>query len=106
MWRNFPQLHGIPFGQVQWKLEGAILLGFQRLVVNEKNEKRIITVVNPSDDTILEKEDDLLVIAECGGTISLTGNYSPSLPKKKLNTVPHFKSAERQHGFNFKILTV
>ncbi|KAL6063398.1 Ion channel CASTOR, variant 2 [Balamuthia mandrillaris] len=77
--RNFPELEGRKFGELQERVQGAVVLGLQRRGKREESSRgkadehtfEYKTVLNPSDEFVLEKEDEVLVLAECGGAFDL-----------------------------------
>mmetsp|Transcript_2180 Transcript_2180/g.6488 ORF Transcript_2180/g.6488 Transcript_2180/m.6488 type:complete len:752 (+) Transcript_2180:101-2356(+) len=84
--QHWPQLDGLTFGEVLYRFKDAIPLGVRR-------KEGGIMVLNPTDDTIIEPGDGILVLAEDDDTyhpetaplVASEGSswsYSKSLEKK------------------------
>lgn len=71
--KSFPQLGGRPFGKAQWHVDGAVVCG-----VRKQNGGKVL--LNPSDELMLEKGDELLVVAENEGSFSLVPAKEPQVP--------------------------
>lgn len=74
--KAFPELAGRPFGEAQWRMKDAVVVGVRRPGAGGPN--RGITL-NPPDDFVMEPKDELLVLAEDDDTFSLTANHQPQV---------------------------
>ncbi len=63
----FPQLDGQPFSTAQWRLKDAVAVGVRRV----EADGQVRCVLNPPEDFVLRREDQLLVLAEDDDTFSL-----------------------------------
>lgn len=71
--KAFPQLAGRPFGKAQWYIEGAVVCGVRQKATGQ-------TVLNPPDELVLQKGDELLVIAEDDDSFALVPAKEPLVP--------------------------
>ncbi len=70
--KDIPQLIGRPFGKAQWHVDGAVVCG-----VRKKAGKLLL---NPPDELVLERGDELLVVAENGDSTTLVPAKKPPVP--------------------------
>jgi ion channel POLLUX/CASTOR len=90
--KAFPELNGEPFGDAQWKMKDAVVVGYRR---PQREQTPAVTVLNPKDDVILEDGDELLVIAEDDDSFSLTASHAPTLPDAFKGATPIARKPER-----------
>lgn len=90
--KKFPELSGKPFGDAQWKMKDAVVVGYRRPA---KGDAPAATVLNPPDGVFLEADDELLVIAVDDDTFSLTANHQPALPEGFGGAEPISRAPER-----------
>jgi Trk K+ transport system NAD-binding subunit len=81
--KYYPEIVGKKFGDLQWKMKDAIVLGIERTILDPTtNENNLQTILNPPDDFIIEKNDELLVLAEESAPFGFTANHKPVEPKR------------------------
>ena len=90
--KAFPELAGQPFGEAQWKMKDAVVVGYRRPATEEAAAQ---TVLNPKDDVLLEEGDELLVIAEDDDSFSLTAQHEPETPADFKGATPIARQPER-----------
>jgi len=90
--KAFPELTGQPFGDAQWKMKDAVVVGYRRPATEETPAA---TVLNPKDDVLLEEGDELLVIAEDDDSFSLTAQHAPQTPADFKGATPIARQPER-----------
>ncbi|MBS1149936.1 MAG: potassium transporter TrkA [Myxococcaceae bacterium] len=90
--KSFPELAGKPFGDAQWKMKDAVVVGYRR---PEHGETPAATILNPKDEVLLEATDELLVIAEDDDSFSLTAAHAPELPEGFKGATPMSRQPER-----------
>ncbi len=90
--KAFPELTGQPFGDAQWKMKGAVVVGYRRPA---QGDTAATTVLNPKDEVLLEEGDELLVIAEDDDSFSLTAAHAPELPDDFRGASPIARKPER-----------
>ena len=90
--KAFPELTGHPFGDAQWRMKDAVVVGYRR---PPKGDAAATTVLNPADEVMLEDGDELLVIAEDDDSFSLTASHAPQLPADFKGATPIARTPER-----------
>ncbi|MBX7100947.1 MAG: NAD-binding protein, partial [Myxococcaceae bacterium] len=76
--KRFAELDGRPFGEAQWKMADAVVVGYRR---PGQNGEPAQTVLNPKDDVLLEAGDELLVVAEDDDSFRLGASHAPQVPE-------------------------
>lgn len=75
--KSFAELTGRPFGEAQWRMKDAVVVGVRRPA--GPGEPGGQTILNPADDFVLQAKDELLLLAEDDDTFSLTANHQPQV---------------------------
>ena len=74
--KTFQELAGLPFGEAQWRMKDAVVVGVRRPAAHGPG----LLLLNPKDDFLLELGDELLVLAEDDDSFSLTARHQPQVP--------------------------
>jgi Trk K+ transport system NAD-binding subunit len=90
--KTFPELAGQPFGVAQWRMKDAVVVGVRRPGVDGAGGQ---TLLNPAEGFLLEKDDELLVIAEDDDTFSLTAQHQPVVSDTFRGATPIARTPER-----------
>jgi Trk K+ transport system NAD-binding subunit len=89
--KAFPELVGLPFGDVQGRLKDAVACGIRSL----DRHGRPVTTLNPPDERVLEEGDELLVVAEDDDSFSATAQHEVSVPEGFRGAPPIARAPER-----------
>lgn len=84
----FPQLAGKPFGKAQWHVDGAVVCG-----VRKPSSRQVL--LNPPDELVLEKGDELLLLAEGEHAVGLVPAREPQVPEGFAGATPLARRPER-----------
>lgn len=90
--KAFPQLDGRPFGEAQWRMKDAVVVGYRRA---GNAEVAAQTVLNPPDTALLQAGDELLVLAEDDDSFSLDAAHAPAIAAGFRGATPIARKAER-----------
>lgn len=90
--KAFKELNGLPFGDAQWRMKDAVVVGYRR---PEHGDTPAATILNPKDEVVLQDGDELLVIAEDDDSFSLTANHAVTLPEGFKGATPISRQPER-----------
>lgn len=90
--KAFPELNGKPFGDAQWAMKDAVVVGYRR---PGQGDQPAQCVLNPKDEVELQDGDELLVIAEDDDSFGLGAQHAPAVPDGFKGADPIARKPER-----------
>lgn len=91
--KSFAELAGRPFGEAQWRMKDAVVVGVRRPAA--PGEPGGQTILNPPDDFVLQAKDELLLLAEDDDTFALTANHQPQVSPNFAPPLPLPRTPDR-----------